>query len=64
MTHNIGKTDRIVRIIAGALIIGTGFLVPGNVGVALMAIGVVPLMTGMLGNCPLYGICKINTLHT
>ncbi len=63
MRHNVGKVDRIIRVTAGVVLIGTGFFVGGGVGTALMVVGLIPLVTGMAGNCPLYGICHIDTEH-
>ncbi len=64
MKHNIGQTDRMLRVSAGVLMIGAGVFLPGTVGTALILIGLVPLATGLVGNCPIYGICNINTHHT
>ncbi|QPJ60745.1 MAG: DUF2892 domain-containing protein [Candidatus Nitronauta litoralis] len=64
MKQNIGQTDRILRVTAGVLMIGGGVFMGGTIGTALTVIGLVPLATGLVGNCPLYGVCKINTHHT
>ncbi len=64
MKRNIGPTDRMLRVTAGVLMIGAGVFLSGTAGVALILVGLVPLATGLVGNCPLYGICKINTHHT
>ncbi|MCA9484595.1 MAG: DUF2892 domain-containing protein [Nitrospina sp.] len=61
MTHNMGKLDRIARITAGVALIGAGFFVAGTVGTVLTVVGFVPLITGLVGNCPLYGVCHIDT---
>lgn len=50
MKCNVGKTDRILRIIAGLVIIGLGISYQSWWGV----IGVIPLITASLGWCPLY----------
>lgn len=58
MKKNIGKIDKMIRIGAGAVLIGltlAGYLGPWG------WIGVVPLATGLLGNCPAYSIAGINT---
>lgn len=64
MKLNIGPTDRMLRVTAGVLMIGAGLFLSGTAGVALILVGLVPLGTGLVGNCPLYRICKINTHHT
>lgn len=63
MTRNIGQIDRIARIILGfaliAYAIPLGFSKTGWNWVGW--IGVVPLLTAALGNCPLYSILGIST---
>jgi fatty acid desaturase len=54
---NEGKADRIVRVIIGLAIIGWGFVAHNWWG----AVGLVPLVTGAIGFCPLYWPLKINT---
>ena len=51
MTTNIGSTDRLVRVI-----IGIGLLLIALEGprTAWGYLGLVPLMTGVFGYCPLY----------
>ena len=57
MQCNVGKTDRIVRIVAGVAIIAAGFYFQSWWG----AIGIVPLMTGALRWCPPYQLLVIST---
>jgi hypothetical protein len=57
MILNMGKTDRILRIIAGLVIIALGFLYNSYWGV----IGLVPLVTALVGWCPLYAPFKFST---
>jgi uncharacterized membrane protein YfcA len=58
MTQNIGSLDRIVRIVIGlALIAAT---LTGAIGVWGW-IGVVPLITALVGWCPPYAILGFNT---
>jgi uncharacterized membrane protein HdeD (DUF308 family) len=56
--HNVGKVDRIIRIVLGVLLIG-------NVFYALQHpvgwIGVILLITGIAGICPLYSLLGFNT---
>ena len=57
MTRNEGTIDRALRIILGLVLIAlalTGKTAWGWVGV-------VPLLTGLVGMCPLYSILGINT---
>ena len=55
---NVGKVDRIVRILVGALLIGnvfTGLQHPAG------WIGLILIVTALFGTCPLYSILGLNT---
>lgn len=58
MTRNEGNLDRALRVVAGLLLIG---LAATNTVGAWGYIGVVPLLTGAIGTCPLYSILGLNT---
>ncbi len=58
MNANEGSIDRIVRIIAGIILIALAFVGPQT---PWGWIGVVPLVTGLLGWCPAYSIFGIST---
>lgn len=58
MKTNEGGIDRILRIVAGLVLLG--LTLTGNIGVWGW-IGVVPLATGALGWCPLYSLLGLNT---
>jgi len=60
MGQNIGSTDRIVRIVAGIVILGSFFLLEGNAR-WLALIGIVPLATGLFRWCPAYALLGLNT---
>ena len=55
---NVGGIDRIVRIIAGLVLIALALM--GTIG-PWGWIGVVLLASGLLGTCPLYSIVGLNT---
>ena len=57
MKKNVGVTDRIVRLILGVIIIGLGLYFKSWWGV----IGIIPLITGLIGYCGLYSPFGINT---
>jgi len=50
MKCNVGKADRIIRVILGAGIIATGVYLKSWWG----AIGVMPIITAAIGWCPAY----------
>lgn len=58
MGKNVGGIDRIIRIVAGVVLIALA--VTGTVGL-WGYVGVVPLLTGLLGWCPPYAIFGFNT---
>jgi len=60
---NEGTTDRVIRIIAGIalLALGWGGAVSGTVGTVFKVLGFVPLLTGLVGWCPLYRLVGIKT---
>jgi hypothetical protein len=63
MTRNLGAFDRGLRILIGLLLVAyavpIGFPVTGWNWVGW--IGVVPLLTAILGMCPAYGLLGINS---
>jgi len=57
MKCNVGKIDRVVRIVLGIGVLGAG----AYFGNWLGAIGIIPLLTGALGFCPLYLPFRVST---
>jgi len=61
---NVGKTDRILRIVLGSVLVGlaitTADLAGGDKAVAWTA-GLVLIATGATGFCPLYALAGIRT---
>ena len=58
MKSNAGSIDRILRIVAGLVLLG--LTLTGNIGVWGW-IGIVPLATGAIGWCPAYTLLGVNT---
>lgn len=58
MKVNEGVVDRSVRVVAGLVLIGLA--VTGTIGV-WGYLGIVPLVTGAVGMCPLYSLLGIDT---
>lgn len=60
MKKNAGTADRAVRVVAGLVILSLYFVVePAYRWWAL--VGLVPLLTGLLGWCPAYTLLGIRT---
>lgn len=64
LKHNLGSTDRLFRIILGIGLIGGGVFLQGTTGIVMGVVGLVPLLTGLVGNCPAYSLFKVNTCRT
>ncbi len=60
MTRNIGSIDRALRVIIGLGLLSLLVLLPGDLR-WLGLIGLVPLATAAMGNCPLYSLIGIST---
>lgn len=58
MTPNVGNLDRVLRIVAGLVLIGLALA--GVIG-AWGWIGLVPLATGLLRFCPAYALLGLRT---
>ncbi len=60
---NEANWDRIARVVLGLalLFLGWGGVVTGGWGVFLKIIGFVPLLTGLVGWCPIYMLLKFRT---
>jgi hypothetical protein len=56
--RNVGKTDRIIRVILGVLLIGNVFFALQN---PIGWIGVILVVTGLAGVCPVYSLLNIDT---
>ena len=63
MKENVGNTDRIIRILAGILILSAVVLIDGNAR-WFGLIGIIPLATGLIGWCPAYSLLGMNTCGT
>ena len=56
--RNEGTIDRALRVLAGAGLLSLVFVGPET---AWGWIGLVPLVTGLIGNCPVYSLLGIST---
>ena len=58
LKHNVGAIDRVLRIVLGLGLLAIVFVGPKTLW---GYVGVVPLLTGLFGTCPLYTILGIRT---
>lgn len=58
MKANVGGIDKILRIVAGLALIA---LAIAGIGLPWTWIGVVPLLTGVVGFCPFYPLLGLST---
>lgn len=60
---NIGHHERVIRVGVGFLLLAlSGFsLFPGWGDLVLMIVGIIALLTGIIGYCPAWQVLGINT---
>lgn len=66
MTVNESSLDRVLRVVVGALLVlawGLGWWT-GTWAVVLGIVGIVLVLTGLVGFCPLYRVLGIGTRPT
>ena len=56
--NNVGNIDRIIRVVVGVIFVGNVFYALNHPAGWL---GVILIVTGIAGKCPLYSILGINT---
>lgn len=63
MKLNESGLDRIIRVVLGVilLVLGWGGIVGGTWGLVFKILGFLPLLTGIVGFCPLYTLLKFKT---
>ncbi|MBN8291373.1 DUF2892 domain-containing protein [Rhodobacter sp. NTK016B] len=62
--RNEGGLDRALRVIVGLALIAGFFVFPEAPYRWAFLLGLVPLVTGLVGTCPLYSLLRINTCPT
>lgn len=65
METNEGTVDRVIRVIFGFILVYTGAIpmgLSGALAYIVVLIGLILLITGIIGHCGLYTIIGINTL--
>jgi hypothetical protein len=61
LPKNVGGLDRAIRIVAGVIVLALFFVYPESPWRYLAFLGLIPLVTGLLGICPLYGLLGLST---
>ncbi len=61
LKKNVGTIDRALRIIFGIALLAGFFLNRDAAYSWLYLIGIIPLVTGLMGSCPLYAILGLST---
>jgi len=58
MKKNVHPIERSIRIVLGLILVSMAFIGPQN---PWFLLGLVPLLTGLVGWCPPYALLGINT---
>jgi ABC-type polysaccharide/polyol phosphate export permease len=58
MNINVGTADRIIRVVVGVILLALVFVGPQT---PWGWIGIVPIATALIGNCPAYSLLGIRT---
>ncbi|MCT4580246.1 MAG: DUF2892 domain-containing protein [Flavobacteriales bacterium] len=63
MKKNMGKTDKIIRLVLALIMAGLYFgnIVSGTFGLILVVLTIIFVATSFISFCPLYSIFGINT---
>ncbi len=63
--HNLGHHERVIRVGIGVVLLAlSGFsLFPGWGDLLLMLVGLIALLTGIIGYCPAWQAVGLNTCH-
>lgn len=60
MTRHVAPWDRVLRIVLGAALLYLGWIVlNGLFAGILIGLGVVALLTGLVGTCPVYALFEV-----
>jgi len=63
MKKNVGSIDKVIRLIAAAIIAVLYFthVISGTLGIVLLVVAGVLVITSFVGLCPLYMVLGFNT---
>ncbi|MDA8440781.1 MAG: DUF2892 domain-containing protein [Peptococcaceae bacterium] len=60
MKVNEGSLERVIRFIVGVVVLSLWFVLSGNAKYFAL-LGLIPLLTGLMGFCPLYALFGFST---
>ncbi len=60
MKTNIGNVERVVRIVIGLVVLPLAFVGPRT---SWAYLGILPLLSGLIGWCPPYALLGISTVR-
>lgn len=58
LKHNVGNVDRFLRVALGIVLLALVFTGPKTLW---GLIGIIPLVTGLIGTCPVYRLLGLST---
>ncbi len=61
MKKNIHPIERVLRVVVGIILVTMAFVGPANYWFLL---GIIPVLTGLIGWCPPYQLLGISTCKT
>ncbi len=64
LVKNVGSTDKLIRLVAGAILAAWGILGAGlasTIGILAVIVGIVFIATGLLNFCPIFKMLGINS---
>lgn len=61
LPRNENTVDRVLRVLLGAAILSLAFIGPRT---PLGYLGLIPLLTGLVGSCPAYTLFGLSTCRT
>ena len=66
MKANMGTTDKVIRIVLAAAIVGLylGGVISGTIAIVGLAVVGIFVLTSLIGFCPLYAIFGLSTCKT
>jgi hypothetical protein len=61
LKKNVGSIDRLFRVVLGVALLIAFFMNPDAGYRWVYLIGIVPLLTGLMGSCGLYSVLGVST---